>query len=114
MQEKRKKRFEELIQREIGNALLINIRHPLFTKVTITRVSIASNLSSAKIFFSVFDYNEIDSITKLLKDETKFLRKILATKVNLRLTPKINFVYDESIRRSCEILDLINSVSTKK
>ncbi len=107
--EKRKKRIEELIQRELGRVLLSYPRHPLFTKITLTAVDVASDLAIAKIFFSVFDEVDAEEAKKALQDEVKFLRKTLAHNLNLRLTPKFNFIYDESIKRSRRLSDLIDA-----
>lgn len=108
MQENRKRRFEELIHREISN-LLLHSSCPSFTKITIIRVSVTSDLSLSKIFFSVFDNIEIDIINELLKKKTTYLRKMLAKKMNFRITPKICFIYDKSIKYNDNLVHLIDS-----
>ncbi len=107
--DKRKKRIEELIQRELGRVLISYPHHPLFTKITVTAVNVAPDLSVAKIFFSVFDEVDVEAAKKILQDEAKFFRKTLAHTLNLRLTPRFNFIYDESIKRSKKLSDLIDA-----
>ena len=107
--EKRKRRIEELIQRELGRVLLIHPKHPLFTKITITAVDVSPDLSTAKVFFSVFDEAKAEEAKKTLQNEMGFLRKSLAHNVNLRLTPRLNFIYDESIIRAQKLSELINA-----
>lgn len=107
--DKRKRRIEELIQRELGRVLISHPRHPLFTKITITAVDVSPDLAVAKVFFSVFDQVNVEEATKALHEEAKFLRKTLAHSINLRLTPRFNFVYDESIKRSRMLSDLIDA-----
>jgi len=106
---KRKKRIEELIQRELGRILLTYPRHTLFAKITLTAVDVSPDLAVAKIFFSVFDDVNIEESKRVLQNEAKFLRKALARDLNLRLTPRLNFVYDESIKRSRRLSDLIDA-----
>lgn len=105
---KRKRRIEELIQRELGGILLKYPKQPIFAKITFTAVSVAADLSIAKVFFSIFDGVSVEAAKKVLRDETGFLRKSLAKDLNLRLTPKLNFIYDESIGQSRKISELIN------
>lgn len=107
--EKRKKRIEELIQRELGRILLTYPRNSLFSKITITAVNVSPDLAVAKIFFSVFDEISVEEVKKVLQIEAKFLRKSLARDLNLRLTPKLHFIYDESIKRARKLSDLIDA-----
>ncbi|HBC71188.1 MAG TPA: 30S ribosome-binding factor RbfA [Coxiellaceae bacterium] len=107
--EKRKRRIEELIQRELGRILLKHPKRGIFTKITLTSVSIAADLSVAKVFFSVFDEIKAEEAKKMLQEEAVFLRKSLAHDLNLRLTPRLNFIYDESIKRGQKLSELIDA-----
>ncbi|MDR1012515.1 MAG: 30S ribosome-binding factor RbfA [Coxiellaceae bacterium] len=105
---RRKRRIEEYIQRELGFILLKNPRQSLFTKITITAVKIATDLSIAKVFFSVFYETDINKAKEALQSDAKFLRKMLAYNANLRLTPRLIFIYDESINRGRHLVSLID------
>lgn len=107
--EKRKKRIEEQIQRELGRVLLVHPKQALFPKITITAVNVAPDLAVAKVFFSVFDSVNIEEAKKALQSETGFLRKSLAQNINLRLTPRLHFIYDESIKRGQKLAELIDA-----
>lgn len=105
----KKKRIEESIKREIGKILLTHPKHPIFTRITITAVDVSPDLATSKIFFSVFNKEELVEAKKTLKEEAWFLRKLLASSLNLRLTPKLNFVYDDSLERGQRLAELIDS-----
>jgi ribosome-binding factor A len=107
--EKRKRRIEELIWHELGKILISHPKRSLFTKITITAVSVAPDLAVAKVFFSVFDEINVKEATKALHDESKFFRKTVARTLNLRVTPRFIFIYDESIKRSRKLSDLIDA-----
>lgn len=107
--EKHRKRIEELIQRELGGVLLTYPKKSILNRITITAVNVAPDLAVARIFFSVFDEVDIEEAKKSLQEETKFLRKSLAYDLNLRLTPKLHFIYDESIKRARRLTDLIDA-----
>ncbi|MBU0744451.1 MAG: 30S ribosome-binding factor RbfA [Gammaproteobacteria bacterium] len=105
----RKKRIEDSIQRELGKLLLNYPRQSILNKVSITAVDVAPDLSMAKVFFSVFEGLDVEAAKNMLQSESKHLRKSLANDVNLRLTPRLNFIHDESIERSRALSDLIDS-----
>lgn len=105
-----KKRIESLIRKELGATLLRYPKDRIFVGVTITAVDVSPDLAVAKIFFSLFDNIFIEDAIHVLQREDRFLRKILAKSLNLRITPKLIFVHDDSIRKSQELMKLINSV----
>lgn len=106
---KRKKRIEELIRRELGKVLITYPRHPLFIKVTIVDADVSPDLANCKVFFSVFDPQDAKQAVEALKNESVFLRKMLARNLNLRLTPRLNFIYDETTVKAQKLSDLIDS-----
>ncbi len=108
MDQRRKKRIEEAILRELGLILLKNSQKVIFDKVTIVAVEISPDLAVARVFFSLFDGLDIKNTTEALQREAKFLRKLLAHTLNLRSTPRLIFVYDDSLARGRKIIDLID------
>lgn len=105
---KRKKRIEESIQRELGRMLLQYPRHQIFSKITITVVDVSLDLAVAKVFFSLFEDVDLQEVMEVLNQEAGFFRKLLAKGLNLRMTPRLNFAYDEALQRSRKIIDLID------
>lgn len=107
--DKRKKRIGEMIQHELANVLLRHTEQPLFKQITITSVNVSSDLAVAKVFFSIFDDNRVEEANNILKQAAFFLRKALAHNINLRLTPRLNFIYDDSIKRGQRMSQLIDA-----
>lgn len=104
----RKKRIGEAISHELANTLVRNRHEPLFAQITITSVDVSPDLSVARVFFSIIDESKIKAAEEILKRFAGFLRKNLAQKLNLRITPRLTFFYDDSIRRGQIISRLIN------
>lgn len=79
--------------------------------VTITDVDCAKDLKTANVYYSFFSpkYTEKD-MKAALKSASGYLRTYLAKKVNLRETPQLNFVYDNSIERGNRISALLMEV----
>jgi len=107
--EKRKKRIGEMIQHELAAILLHHPEQPLFVQITITTVNVSADLAVAKVFFSVFDDSKVDEAKKVLQQAAGFLRTALAHSLNLRLTPRLSFIYDDSIKRGQKISALIDA-----
>lgn len=103
-------RKASLIQRELAQIILeYKADEKLIRAATITHVSLAPDMSSAKVFVTVLDEAKIKETLKLLKDSAPFLQKMLARRAKLRSTPKLRFVFDESIVRGRKLTALINA-----
>lgn len=77
--------------------------------VSITRADVAGDLSEATIYFSVLG-GDSAQVAKGLRSASKYLRGVLARKLNLRATPELRFVGDGSIERGVHILELLRSI----
>ena len=79
--------------------------------VSVTDVDCAKDLKTANVYYSFFStkYGEKD-IKAALKSAAGFLRTYLARNVNLRETPLLNFIYDNSIERGNRINALLMEV----
>ena len=79
--------------------------------VTITDVDCAKDLKTANVYCSFFSpkYTGKD-IKTALKSAQGYLRTYLAKKINLRETPLLNFVYDDSIERGNRISEILREV----
>lgn len=101
-------RIAEQIQKELATILLRHNEEPLFTKTTITRVKVSPDFSSAKIFISIWDEKDIDETMMTLQRSSKSLRHTLAKSLNLRLTPKLIFTYDDTAAYAHKLTNLID------
>ncbi len=114
MQGKRIDRVAELIRNELGNAVLRNLRDPRVGFVTITRVEVSADLHYAKVFYSVIGNEAKRAEThEALNRARGFLQKDLATELNLRYTPHLDFYLDNSLDHSLEISSVIEELHDK-
>ena len=58
----------------------------------------------------VLDENKKDSTLKALNDAKKFIRRVLADRVDVRHIPELEFVYDESIEYGKKIENIIEDI----
>lgn len=101
-------RIAEQIQKELATILLRHNEEPLFTKTTITGVKVSPDFSIAKIFISIWDEKDIDETMTTLQRYSKSLRHTLAKSLNLRLTPKLIFTYDDTAAYAHKLSNLID------
>ena len=105
----RTERVNELMRRELVLLLKQEIKDPRLKQVVITDVIVSSDLTSAKIFFSVDeDSNKI--VASLLNKASGFFRSSLSKSLDLRHTPTLSFIYDTAPNTGARIDDLLSKL----
>ena len=103
--------------RIISNILANGSRDELLKTVTITGCTVSNDLSYAKVYFTSTSNLTPKEMEKEMKEASGFIRHELAEKIDIRHTPELNFVYDESIEygnRIESIIKEINSIQREK
>jgi len=103
-------RIASSIIKELSYILAYEVKDEDIKFVTITDCKLATDLSYAKIYVTVFDKDKINTTIKALNDASGFIRKELANRIDIRHTPELNFVYDESIEYGKKIEDIIEKI----
>lgn len=112
MSVKRIDRVNELLRREIGEALYqvfgssdsINL-----ATVTITEVRCAPNLRNATVMVSIFaDESERTHILHRIARKAKDLQTIINRNLTLKYTPRLQFKLDLSIEKGDHVLDILS------
>ena len=115
MQGKRSERVSELIRKELSSVLLNQIRDPRLGFVTVTRVEVSNDLQHARVFYSVLGKEVDKAKTKEALERARgFLQRDIAAAVNLRYTPHLNFILDESFDRHAEIEGILKKIQVKE
>ena len=96
------------MQRELGNILLLEAKDEDFKHVTITDCEVTNDLSFAKIYFTTTDDRE--KVTKDLNNAAGFFRSLLAERLQIRHTPELRFIFDESIEYGQKIEKIIDKL----
>ena len=90
-------RLNHVYQEEISKILMTEIKDQDIKFVTITDVSVTNDLSFAKVYIMVLDEDRIKETLEALNGAASFIRTCLAKRVDVRHTPELKFLYDESI-----------------
>jgi len=107
-------RINEEIQRELST-LIRSVKDPRVTgMISVTAVDTTPDLKFAKIYISVLDKSDCTQVLKGLKSASGWLRRELGHSLNLRYTPELTFVRDDSIDKGAHILDLLRNPDVVK
>jgi len=113
MSHRRITRVNELIRREIGEALfrLMNEREFDIAAVTVTRVTTSPNLRNARVYVSIREHEEDrDTMMALIRTHRRELQKQLGRNLTMKYTPRLSFHLDESIERGDHVLKLLSEI----
>lgn len=108
-------RINSEVQREISQIIREEIKDPRIHPMTsVMSVEVTPDLKFAKVFVSVFGSEEEKEKTmEGLKKSASFARVQLAKKMNLRNTPELTFVLDNSIEYGVNMSKRIDEVNAK-
>lgn len=102
------------VQRELSNIIRNEIKDPRIHPMTsVVMVEVAPDLKNCKAYISVLgDEKEQQDTMAGLKSAVGFIRRELAHTVNLRNTPEIHFILDQSIEYGVRMSKLIDEVNS--
>ena len=107
-------RINEEIQREMST-LIRTVKDPRVTGlISVTSVDTTPDLKFCKIYISVLDKSDVNQVLKGLKSASGYLRRELGRTLNLRNTPELTFVRDDSIDHGAHILDMLRDPNVVK
>ena len=107
-------RINEEIQRELAS-LIPNVKDPRVSGlISVTAVDTTPDLRYAKVYISVLDKSDSTQVLKGLKSAAGWLRRELGHALNLRNTPELSFVRDDSIDKGAHILDMLRDPNVVK
>ncbi|MCI9530232.1 MAG: 30S ribosome-binding factor RbfA [Lachnospiraceae bacterium] len=109
-------RINEEVLRELSNIIRGEIKDPRIHPMTsVVSVEVAPDLKSCKAYISVLGDEEArEGTLKGLKSAEGYIRRKLAQNINLRNTPEIRFVMDQSIEYGVNMSKLIDEVVGSK
>ena len=103
------------VQKELSTIIRNEIKDPRIHPMTsVMAVEVAPDLKTCKVYISVLGEKEAKEATiKGLKSAEGYIRRQLARNLNLRNTPEIRFILDESIEYGVNMSKLIDDVTKK-
>ena len=107
----RQERINDELQKEVA-MILRDVKDPRVSGafVSVTAVDVTPDLKFAKIYYSSLR-GEPKELAKGLKAATGYIRSQIAQRLNLRITPELTFILDDSVAHGAHISKLLNSIT---
>ena len=105
-------RINEEIQRELAEQIRF-LKDPRVSQVgmvSLIRVDTTGDLRYARIYISCLDKSSEKDVMKGLKSASGYLRRELGRALQLRYTPELQFIADDSIQYGAHILEVLRKV----
>lgn len=101
------------VQRELSQIIRMEIKDPRISMMaSVTAAEVAPDLKTCRAYISVLGDEKAKADTLAgLRSAEGYIRRLLAKNVNLRNTPEIQFVLDESIEYGMNMSKLIDDVN---
>ena len=106
----RRGRINDEMQKELA-MVLREVKDPRVSDafLSITAVDVTADLKYAKVYYSAMTGDKKE-IAKGLKSSAGYIRRQLAQRLNLRMTPELTFYEDHSIAHGAHISKLLGSI----
>lgn len=108
-------RLAERIRARVAHVVLYELQDPRITFPTITRVRLAKDLSTCRVYYSVLG-SEADrkKTAHALEDARGFVQRQVAAVLRTRVTPVLKFEYDESIEGGMRMHGLLKQLKNER
>ena len=110
----RMERINEMVKREVGKIIHLDLQDPHFQFVSITNVKVSPDLRIAWVSFSFLgEESQAGAVELALNHAAGFIRHLMSQRVELRHTPKIEFVYDPSLNYSANVEEILGQIKNE-
>ena len=107
-------RISDALIEQISYIINNEVKNKDINFVTITDVKVTTDLSYAKVYYTVLDETKKEVTAKALKSASGFIRHQLRERVDIRQIPELKFIYDESIEYSQKIENILEEIKEEK
>jgi ribosome-binding factor A len=104
-------RVAEQIRSELASLLARDVHDPGIGFVTLTRVQISADLQQARVLYTALgDDKARTASARALERAAPFLRRQIGSRLRLKRSPELKFIYDESVEGQDRIERIINEL----
>lgn len=106
----RRDRINDEVKKELS-MILREVKDPRISNafMSVTAVDVTGDLKFAKVYYSVMQGDKKE-VAAGLRSSAGFIRREIARRLNLRMTPEFTFIEDNSIAHGAHISKLLNSI----
>jgi ribosome-binding factor A len=105
-------KVDEELKKQIGTVISLELKDPHLTGIiSVTNVKTSPDLRSAKVYVSMINEKSKKENLAILKRSSGFIRSRIAKIVNLRTTPELIFMFDDSLEYGSRIDEILNNLT---
>jgi ribosome-binding factor A len=111
----RVERVAEQIREEASQILSTEVSDPGIGSITVTRVKVTPDLSLARIYWtSLGDPKQRKETAKALARAAAYVRHLLSTRMTLRRSPEVQFLFDQSVAAQDRVEQILHELKQEE
>jgi ribosome-binding factor A len=111
----RVERVAAQIREEVSQILASEVADPGVGLVTVTRVKVTPDLSLARIYWTTMgDVQQRKQTAKALARAAVYVRHLLSTRMTLRRSPEIQFLFDQSVAAQDRVEQILHELKQEE
>lgn len=115
MKVSRTSRLDSEFQKEISQIISKELKNrvsSLSAIISVTEVSVAPDLKTAKVYVSIYDTDPArkNNSYQALSENASFIRHLLSQRMRMRTVPVLTFLWDGSMEYGSKIDKILNQV----
>ena len=111
----RTERVAEQIREEVSQILLSEVADPAVGLVTVSRVKVSPDLSLARVYWTTMaETAERKKTEKALARAAGFVRHLLSTRMTLRRSPEVVFIFDQSVAAQDRVEQILQELKQQE
>lgn len=99
----RQERVASEILHELSGIILLEVKDPRVHDITLTDVTMSSDLSVASVRYFCAEGVDKDEVQKGIEHVMPFLRRAIGERIELRRVPDLHFYYDKGMEHSARV-----------
>jgi ribosome-binding factor A len=106
-------RINDAIAREISQILRADMKDPRIGTITsVLKVDTTNDLKYCKVYVSILgDDENKQEVMEGITHAAGYIRSLIAERINLRVTPELKFILDDSLEYSFKIDKIIRDIN---
>ena len=108
-------RIDEELKKKISNIINYELNNPKVTGlISVTRCKITPDLKYAQVYVSILNSKNVKETLANLKKSSGYIRTEIAKRINLRITPELIFILDDSMEYGAKIEQILKEIIPEK
>ncbi|MGI9518565.1 MAG: 30S ribosome-binding factor RbfA [Pirellulaceae bacterium] len=111
MSSRRALKAAQAIREVVSTAILLELKDPRVSDVTVTMVEVSGDLRAAKVYVSIMgDETKQQLCLHGLRSSSGYLQKRVGNRIDTRYTPRLKFVLDKGAQNAMEVTRILQEV----